>query len=135
MQELNLDTGLKEYAIGGGVLRFNPSDPNLYHRFLQTADRLEQLEQELCATEAATGEKALELLKEGDKKAKALLSEAFGQQNDFDKVTGGVNLLAVCQNGRRLVQNLLEALAPVLEQGVKGFYDEEAQKELARLEE
>lgn len=135
MEKLDLDTGVKEYAVGSGVLRFNPSDPNLYHRFLQTADRLEQLEEELCKTEASSGEKALELLKEGDRRAKKLLNEAFGPDNDFDKVSGGVNLLAVCQNGRRLVQNLLAALAPVLEEGVRGFYEKEAQKELAGLEE
>ena len=38
MQELNIDTGVREYRInGGGVLRFNPSDPNVYSRFLQAA--------------------------------------------------------------------------------------------------
>ncbi len=135
MQELCLDTGLKEYRIGSGVLRFNPADPNLYHRFLKTADRLEELEQQLANTPAESGEAALELLKEGDRQAKALLNEAFGEGNDFDRVTGGVNLLALCQNGRRLVQNLLAALAPVLEEGARGFYEEEAQKELAALQE
>lgn len=35
MEQLTIDTGLREYAVnggpehGGGVLRFNPSDPNV----------------------------------------------------------------------------------------------------------
>ena len=32
--ELNIDTGVEEFRVNGrGVLRFNPADPNLYHRF------------------------------------------------------------------------------------------------------
>ena len=34
MQNLTIDTGMQEYLINNrAVLRFNPSDPNLYHRF------------------------------------------------------------------------------------------------------
>ena len=34
MQELKIDTGVEEFRVNGrGVLRFNPADPNLYHRF------------------------------------------------------------------------------------------------------
>ena len=34
MQNLAIDTGMKEYLINNrAVLRFNPGDPNLYHRF------------------------------------------------------------------------------------------------------
>ena len=66
MQELNIDTGVREYRInGGGVLRFNPSDPNVYSRFLQAADRIAAIEQEMAEegrAAAATGQKALELL-------------------------------------------------------------------------
>ena len=36
--ELNIDTGVEEFSVNGrGVLRFNPADPNLYHRFLRRA--------------------------------------------------------------------------------------------------
>ena len=31
---LSIDTGIQEFQINnGGVLRFNPSDPNVYNRF------------------------------------------------------------------------------------------------------
>lgn len=39
MQTLQIDTGVEEFEVNGrGVLRFNPGDPNLYHRFLTCAN-------------------------------------------------------------------------------------------------
>ena len=39
MKTLKMDLGIQEFQIGdGGVLRFNPSDPNLYSRFLGATD-------------------------------------------------------------------------------------------------
>ena len=41
MQNLTIDTGMQEYLINNrAVLRFNPSDPNLYHRFFAAAPKL-----------------------------------------------------------------------------------------------
>ena len=48
---------------------------------------------------------------------KALLTEIFGGENDFDKVLEGVNLAGTGANGKRVVQNLLDALTPVLQDG------------------
>ena len=40
--ELNSDTGVEEFSVNGrGVLRFNPADPNLYHRFFAAGQTLE----------------------------------------------------------------------------------------------
>ena len=40
MQTLTIDTGMQEYLINNrAVLRFNPSDPNLYHRFFAAAPK------------------------------------------------------------------------------------------------
>ena len=42
MQALSIDTGIQEFQInGGGVLRFNPSDPNLYGRFFGVLDEVD----------------------------------------------------------------------------------------------
>ena len=39
--ELNIDTGVEEFRVNGrGVLRFNPADPNLYHRFFAAGQSL-----------------------------------------------------------------------------------------------
>ena len=48
MQNLTIDTGMQEYLINNrAVLRFNPSDPNLYHRFFAAAPKLDALDAEL----------------------------------------------------------------------------------------
>ena len=42
MQNMTIDTGMQEYLINNrAVLRFNPSDPNLYHRFFAAAPKLD----------------------------------------------------------------------------------------------
>ena len=41
--ELNIDTGVEEFRVNGrGVLRFNPADPNLYHRFFAAGAELDR---------------------------------------------------------------------------------------------
>ena len=55
MKQLTIDTGLREYAVnggpehGGGVLRFNPSDPNVYSRFCTLQNQLQELEQQVLS--------------------------------------------------------------------------------------
>ena len=133
MKEIMLDSGVQEYRIGGGVLRFNPGDPNLYHRFLEAAEKIEAMQDTLAqlTAQAADSKALMELVTMTDRRAKQLLDEAFGGGCDFDAVLEGVNLLAVCQNGQRAVTNLLTALQPVLEEGAKRFYEEAAAPELA----
>lgn len=119
MENLELDIGLREYAIpGGGVLRFNPSDPGLYSRFTQAAQKLEDLEKELAETgKAGNVTDVLERMHQADARAKALLDETFGGGNDFHKALGGISLFAVCANGKTLAENLFAALGAQLEKG------------------
>ena len=125
MQELNIDTGVREYRInGGGVLRFNPSDPNVYSRFLQAADRIAAIEQEMAEegrAAQATGQKALELLAKADWSVKEVLAWVFGEENDFDRLLGGVNLMAAASNGERVMTNLFAALQPQVQAGAEAF--------------
>lgn len=126
MQNLTIDTGMKEYLINNrAVLRFNPGDPNLYHRFFAAAPQLDTLDAELTEKlkalpaepdPARTGQ-GLALLNDYDRRIKALLTEIFGEENDFDKVLEGVNLAGCGANGKRVVQNLLDALTPILQDG------------------
>ena len=126
MQNLTIDTGMKEYLINNrAVLRFNPGDPNLYHRFFAAAPQLDTLDAELTERlkalpaepdPARTGQ-GLALLNDYDRRIKALLTEIFGEENDFDKVLEGVNLAGTGTNGKRVVQNLLDALTPILQEG------------------
>ena len=117
MEQLTIDTGLREYAVnggpehGGGVLRFNPSDPNVYSRFCTLQNQLQELEQQVQA-QSPTGTDAIQLLAQADQRAKGLLAEVFGPGNDFDAMLGGTNLLA--------------ALQPILEAGARQCADAKA---------
>lgn len=118
MEKIVFDSGMKEYRInGGGVLRFNPSDPNVYARFMEAVEKLKELEKTL--QQSVQGAEAVKLLRQADSQMKQLLGWVFGEQNDFDKLLGGVSLLAVAGNGQRVVTNLFAALEPVLEEGAR----------------
>lgn len=131
MEKIIFDSGVKEYQINdNGVLRFNPSDPNVYARFFDAAEQIQQIEKELVASGEAlqdkenTGEAAIQLMKEADKKVKDILGQVFGPGNDFDQMLGGVNLLAVACNGERVITNLMQALLPIIEDGAQKCADQ-----------
>ncbi len=120
MERIEFDSGVQEYQLGeAGVLRFNPADPNVYARFLEAAEDMQQLQQEL--TDEADREEAepVALLARADKKLKGILSEVFGPENDFEKILRGVSLFAVTGNGQTVAQNLFAALEPVLVEGAE----------------
>ena len=127
MRTLHIDTGVEKFSVNGrGVLRFNPADPNLYHRFFAAGATLEKYDaaltealQNVAGDEKARAAAGLALLNEYDGKIKKLLTEIFGAENDFDAILGGVNLAGVGANGKRVVQNLLEALTPILRAGAE----------------
>ena len=125
MEQIRFDSGMKKYRINGnGVLEFNPSDPNVFARFMDSREKISKIEQELTEKAAAisqekAGEGVLRLMAEADSKMKALLAEIFGTHNDFHAILQGVNLLAVAQNGQRVVTNLFSALEPILVAGAK----------------
>ena len=123
MEKLVFDTGLVSYRVGGGVLKFNPADPNVYARFMDAVEEIKALEGSLAGESDV-----LTALRMADKKIKGLLSSVFGQQNDFDAILGGVNLLAVASNGERIITNLLTALQPVLINGARRCAGEIAAK-------
>lgn len=125
MEKISFDSGIKEYQINdSGVLRFHPGDPNLYVRFLDAVEKIQQVEDDLTQKakeieETDGGEQAVKLMAQADKQMKEILREVFGAENDFDKILGGINLLAVADNGERVVTNLFAALQPVLVAGAE----------------
>lgn len=134
MKTLKMDLGIQKFQIGdGGVLRFNPSDPNLYSRFLAATDRIGEIDNEFAkkiANAELDGTEGLRLLREYDLKAKTILSEIFGPENDFDQILLGANVLSVGANGKRLIENLFDALLPVFEEGAGKCARIKAQKAL-----
>ena len=122
MEKFVFDDGVREFQVnGGGVLRFNPGDMNLYGRFLEAAEKIRTVETELVAAgqQSLDGAGVLRLMVEADRKLKDILGWVFGEGNDLDAVLGGVNLLAVAGNGERVIVNLMTAVRPVLEAGAK----------------
>ncbi len=125
MEKIQFDSGIKEYRINGtGVLRFNPGDPNVYARFMEAAQKIQDLEQSLVQQAKAlegqdSGTQVVKLMADADKQMKDVLGWVFGGDNDFDGILGGVNLLAVAGNGQRVVTNLFNALQPVLVAGAE----------------
>lgn len=137
-QKLIFDDGLVRLDINGnGTLKFNPSDFNVYERFYALSEELPEIEKKYAAEVEAIPEgteeeqeKALvgrELVraKAIDAEVKAKLSAAFGEGNDFDQLLGGVNVMAFGSNGERIITNLLNALLPYIEDGIKKHTDSE----------
>ncbi len=138
-QKLIFDDGIREYEINdNGVLRFNPSDPNVYDRFCSVLKELQEIEKEYerkisdLITEQeqkddfAQSEAVLSAMHEYDARIKGRLSHVFGTQNDFDVLLGGVNLMAIGRNGDRIITNLLSALMPIMESGIREQAKDEA---------
>ncbi len=138
METIKLDSGMRSYRIGeGGILRFNPADPNLYARFMACADKLQAIEKELMEKAKALPEEksaALQLMEEADRKLKGMLSWVFGAHNDFTEILGGVSLLARGQNGQRVIVNLLSALQPIMEKGAQACAREESKKAVEKAQ-
>lgn len=123
MRKLQFDSGVKEYKVNDtGVLRFNPSDPNVFRRFLDAAEEIDAIENEFSLSTYGTEEDGtwvIRAMAEADRKVKAVLTKVFGEANDFEKILGGVNLLAVGENGERVITNLFAALLPILQEGAE----------------
>lgn len=137
MEKLHFDSGIKSYRVGEGVLKFNPCDPNVYARFLEAAEKIQRVEQDLQQQAQSligedAGSAAVKLMEQADRKIKELLAWVFGSHNDFDAMLQGVNLLAVADNGERIITNFFEALQPVLVAGAKRCASQTAQAAVAK---
>ena len=129
MERIIFDSGIKEYQINdNGVLRFNPSDPNVYARVMDAMEKIQSVEDSLVSkakeiekgeSQEESGAAALRLMAEADRETKNILTEVFGKENDFDDILGGVNLLAVASNGERVITNFLAAIQPIMVAGAE----------------
>ena len=60
MEKFVFDDGVREFQVnGGGVLRFNPGDMNLYGRFLEAAEKIRTVETELVAAGQQASERSV----------------------------------------------------------------------------
>lgn len=135
MENLVFDNGMKEYSINGrATLRFNPADPNLYNRFFDCVDKINEIEAGM-RKEAATmdetsddyAERSLRLMADADKKVKALLADTFGNWNDFEAIFDGVNVMGNAENGEIVIKNFMNLIAPIIEEGANRFVNQTVQ--------
>ena len=129
MEKLNISIGIKRYQLveGGALLSFNPGDPNVYARYMEMVPKIKAVEQEMAgkAKAADAGEKTLQLMRETDRRMKEILNQIFGKENDFDEILMGVNLMAVTEDGSRVINNVLDALTPIMNDGAKSVVNTE----------
>lgn len=136
MEKLIFDDGLLRLDVNGnGLLIFNPSDLNLYHRFTELPRKMLELEtnyKKLAtvisedANEEETISSALGQLRQIDMDVKKELARVFGEQNDFDALFAGINLMSVAKNGERVITNFLDAITPYIEKGVSKYAKDSA---------
>lgn len=134
MEKLNISVGLKKYQLvdGGAPLCFNAGDPNVYARYMEMIPQIKAVEQEMAQKAKSVnvdasdaGEKTLQIMRETDLRMKGILNEIFGTGNDFDRILCGVNLMAVTEGGARVINNVLDALTPIMSDGAKSCVDTE----------
>lgn len=132
MQQINFDTGIQEFKInGGGSLWFNPSDPNVYSRFMDVIEEIRKVESSMeekirASAEESTGVDMTKLMEEVDQEVKRILSYAFGERNDFNEIFSGVNIMSVATNGEMVLTNFLNAMRPVIVKGARSFAQAQA---------
>lgn len=134
MEKLNISVGLKQYQLvdGGAPLCFNAGDPNVYARYMEMIPHIKDVEKEMAAKAKSvdidkpdSGEKTLQIMRETDLRMKDILNQIFGMGNDFDRILCGVNLMAVTEDGARVINNVLDALTPIMSDGAKACVDTE----------
>ena len=124
MENLVFDNGIKRYRVNNeGELAFNPSDPNVYGRFMDAIDKISSVENEMVEKgkniKKDDGEAVVRMMVDADRKVKTILQEVFGRNNDFDAIFGSVNIMAVASNGERVITNFINALMPIVAAGAE----------------
>lgn len=134
MEKLNISVGIKRYQLveGGAALSFNPGDPNVYARFMELIPKIKAVQEEMSSkakmvdvNSADAGEKTLQIMRETDIRMKNILNDIFGKENNFDDILAGVNLMAVTEGGQRVIDNVLDALTPIMNAGAKSCVETE----------
>lgn len=139
MEKITFDTGIRAFKINeNGVLRFNPGDPNVYARLLDALEEIKAVENDLVEQskdiQQDDGAAVLRLMSNADKRMKDILSGVFGQENDFNEIMGGVNVMAVAGNGERVITNLLNVLMPIVQEGAERCAKQQADMAVAEAQ-
>lgn len=137
MKLLNVDVGVKRYILvdGGAPLRFNPSDPAVYARFQEAMQKIKNIASEMIAqakeitdadqkTDSEMGEIAIRLESYGNCELTRIFEYIF-PGNDFAEILCGVSLMAITEDGTRVAEKVIAAIAPILEEGAETYANAE----------
>ena len=124
--ELKLDFGFKTYEIKDvdgntvGAIRFNPNDPGIAVRWKEASEKIAALRDQAAALMDKPQEEAVvQLFEQGDKAIKDMIDYALGTKAS-DVLFGGASAFALCEaDGAMLLEHVLDALRPVLEQSMQ----------------
>lgn len=142
MEKLIFGTGLKRYEVNdnGAIFSFNPTDINLYSRFLKMRDeilkigeKIEKLGDSNNLTEEGFADHFVAVFDEADKLGKKALTECFGKENDFDAIFDGANIFTLTDTGNWVITNFIEAITPVVEKEVSTFIKEKAKRKASQV--
>lgn len=124
--QIVLDLGVKTYEIKDpdgtvtGTVRFNPADPGFVGRWQQAEAKIESYRKRVEELTAA-GTPEIDqwpLLMEASDAIKQAFDYAFGAPVS-EAFFGGASAFALTASGRMVIENVLEALLPVIEQALK----------------
>lgn len=120
--ELKINQGLRRYEVKDqdgnpiGYVRFNPSDLGL-------AARVEQAKKSLAEMVDNIPEDAdVDTLAEIDRNVKAQFDYIFGSAVS-EVFFSGVSSLAVCEDGSLVLENVMQAIAPIIADAQKAALD------------
>jgi len=114
--QFNIDLGLKSYDVIDadgtlvGTIRFNPADPGMAARWKEMENAVNDVKMWSMDTPEA--------IKAADDEIKTKLDYAFGSPVS-EVFFGKVSSLAICADGRLVLETVLEALAPIVEKSIK----------------
>ena len=116
--ELRINQGVKRYEVKDpdgellGIVRFNPADFGMTARVDEAKKTLAEL------VESIPDDAAEEILGEIDRKVKAQFDYIFGSSVS-EVFFSGVSSLAVCEDGSLVLENVMEAVAPIIAEAQK----------------
>ena len=121
-----IDLGYQSYEIKSpdgevvGVIRINPSDPGLAGRWQKAEDVMERCRAQIGA-ELAAGKSEIEIWPmalEASDKIKNAIDYAFGSKVS-DIFFGGNSAFAITMSGKTVLENVLEALTPIMQKAIE----------------
>lgn len=124
---IKIDLGLRKYELQDedgstlGTISFNPSDPGMLPRWEEAKRRVTELTAEAANIDSVAAVGDL------DNQIKAAIDYAFGGPVSA-VVFQGVSSLAVCPDGALVVEKVIEALLPVIEEAMKAAAKESHQR-------